>query len=59
MIQFKKLVTTLLKKIESLEERENYSRQSLDILQELSYAGFGFKELKQLKNTVIEICDIK
>jgi len=45
----------LLRKIESLEERENYSRQSLDILLELRHAGFGFKELRQLKNTVIEI----
>ncbi|CAN5890757.1 hypothetical protein BH23THE1_BH23THE1_29980 [soil metagenome] len=42
-------------KIESLEERENYSRQSLDILLELRHSGFGFKELRQLKNTVIEI----
>lgn len=45
----------MLKKIESLEERENYSKQSLDILLELRHEGFGFKELKQLKNTVIEI----
>ena len=45
----------LLCKIESLEERENYSRQSLDILLELRHAGFGFKELRQLKDTVIEI----
>ena len=44
-----------LKEIKSLEERKNYSRQSLDILQELRYAGFGFKELKQLKNTIVEI----
>ena len=45
----------LLRKIESLEERENYSRQSLDILLELRQSGFGLKELRQLKNTVIEI----
>ncbi len=44
-----------MRKVESLEERENYSRQSLDILQELRHAGFGLKELKQLKDTVIEI----
>ncbi len=45
----------LLKEIESLEKREGYSRQSLDTLQDLNYAGYGLKELKQLKNTVIEI----
>ncbi len=45
----------LLKKIESLEEREGYSRQSLNALQELRYAGYGLKELKQLNNTIIEI----
>jgi hypothetical protein len=45
----------LLCKVESLEERENYSRQSLDILLKLRHAGFGFKELRQLKDTVIEI----
>ncbi|TVP39278.1 hypothetical protein [Candidatus Nitrosocosmicus arcticus] len=45
----------LLKEIESLEEREGYSRQSLGALQELNYAGYGLKELKQLKNTIIEI----
>ncbi|MBA2268828.1 MAG: hypothetical protein H0W19_10935 [Nitrosopumilus sp.] len=45
----------LLKEIESLEERKSYSRQSLDALQELNYAGYGLKELRQLKNTVIEI----
>ena len=45
----------LLEKIESLEEREGYSRQSLDTLQELSYSGYGLKELKQLNNTIIEI----
>ena len=44
-----------LKKIRSLEEQENYSRQSLNALQELIYAGFGIKELKQLKDTVSEI----
>ena len=45
----------LLKEIESLEEREGYSRQSLGVLQELSYSGYGLKELKQLNNTIIEI----
>ncbi len=45
----------LLKEIESLEERKSYSRQSMDALQELNYAGYGLKELKQLNNTIIEI----
>ena len=45
----------LLKEIESLEKREGYSRQSLDTLQDLNYAGYGLKELNQLKNTVFEI----
>jgi hypothetical protein len=45
----------LLREIESLRERESYSRQSLETLLELSYAGFGFKEIKHLKNTVVEI----
>jgi hypothetical protein len=46
-----------LKEIKSLAERENYSRQSLDVLQELFYAGFNLKELKQLRNTIIEIAE--
>jgi hypothetical protein len=45
----------LLKDIESLEERKRYSRQSLNALMELNYAGFALKELKQLKDTIIEI----
>lgn len=44
-----------LEELKKLEERENYSRQALDTLLELNYAGFRTKELKQLKNTVMEI----
>jgi hypothetical protein len=51
----KKTRDETLEELRSLEERENYSRQSLDTLLELSYSGFGFKELKQLKNTIMEI----
>ncbi len=45
----KKTRDETLREMESLEERENYSRQSLDILLELRHSGFGFKELRQLK----------
>lgn len=45
----------LLNEIASLKERESYSKQSLNALQDLRYAGFGLKELKQLKNTITEI----
>jgi predicted nuclease with TOPRIM domain len=34
------------------------SKQSLDALEELRYAGFDLKELKQLKNTVSEIAAV-
>ena len=44
-----------ISELESLEKRENYSRQSLNALQELSYAGFDLSELKQLKEVVSEI----
>jgi len=44
-----------LEELKKLDERETYSRQALDTLLELSYAGFRAKELKQLKNTVMEI----
>jgi hypothetical protein len=51
----KKTRDDTLKELRFLEERENYSRQSLDTLLELSYSGFGLTELKQLKNIIIEI----
>jgi hypothetical protein len=44
-----------LKEIRSLNEQENYARESLNVLIELNYAGFELGELKQLKNVVTEI----
>ncbi len=44
-----------LKELESLGEKETYLKQSLNALDDLTDAGFGLKELKQLKNTVYEI----
>lgn len=46
----------LSQKIESLQEREKYSRKSLDVLLSLYHAGFDFDELEKLKDIVIEIC---
>ncbi|WP_148685337.1 hypothetical protein [Candidatus Nitrosocosmicus hydrocola] len=51
----KKTRDDTLQELKSLEERENYSRQALDTILELNYSGFGFKELKQLNNTIMEI----
>jgi hypothetical protein len=51
----RKIRDDLLNEIASLEQRESYSKRSLDALLELRHAGFELKELKQLKNTVSEI----
>jgi hypothetical protein len=44
----------LIKEISSLEEQENYYRQTINTLAELQNNGLGLKELKQLNNTVME-----
>lgn len=45
----------LLNEIERLKQSEEYSKQSIKIVTELHNAGFGFEELRQLKDTVVEI----
>lgn len=55
MVRLKKSHDELLMEIESLDERRKYYSQSLNTILELDDAGFGLKELKQLKNIVMEI----
>jgi hypothetical protein len=53
----KKTRDNLLEEVESLEKRERYSSQALNALQELKDVGFELKELKKLKDVVVEICN--
>lgn len=45
----------LLNEIAKLHEQMNYSKQTMNIYNELFKIGFGLKELKQLYSTILEI----
>jgi len=45
----------LMKEIGRLIQNEEHSKQSIKIVSELYYAGFGFEELGHLKDTVVKI----
>lgn len=47
----------LLNDNERLEQNQKFSKESLNIVLELYHAGFEFEQLRQLKNTVVEISE--
>jgi hypothetical protein len=47
----------LEKKCSELQEWQNYYTQRLSLIENLEGIGFGFKELKSLWHTIVEISD--